>query len=134
MHTLFLPTERSCMSQITSLFSEASFSSTDPSTGKQTETTTFVLGWWRCVRFLSVAETRRTGFNLLYKISKTHAIKKPFTQTNIYVCIMFYFLKKILCQWSPLILLLLRVKLLGWCLAYISSILWLLCYLTTQGL
>lgn len=46
---------------------------------------------------------------------------------------MFYFSKKS-CQWSPLILLLLRVKLLGWCFAYISSMLWLLSYLTTQGL
>lgn len=45
----------------------------------------------------------------------------------------FIFQKKS-CQWSPLILLLLGVKLLGWCFAYISSMLWLLSYLTTQGL
>lgn len=38
--------------------------------------------------------------------------KKPFTYTNIYVCIMFYFKIKS-CQWSPFILLLLRVKTFG---------------------
>lgn len=63
------------MSQTVSLSSEPSFSSRDLSTGEQTEMTAFGFQRQRCMRFLSLAETRRTGFNLQYKIPKMHALK-----------------------------------------------------------